>query len=254
MKILSWMQRKLDRKHGTRKENSISANHHMQEPHKEEFSDWPQGLLAIGTFGNNWKENTENSSSQDHLRDITPEEVGELQKELTLLLHKEVLVESSLEEELETHIPLDNFNCPSSLEDDKTNSNTIFGVSNDKDGHLQDNTSVVLNRGKDIRLDHANNAIGRKSLSFLLKKMFLCRSGFTPTPSLREPLPESRTEKILRVILHKKIYPQSSSPKVTAKKYLEKRYMPKTDSEMLENASDGSKWVKTDSEFIVLEI
>ncbi|KAA8523344.1 hypothetical protein F0562_009767 [Nyssa sinensis] len=201
--------------------------------------------LAIGTFGNNLKENTENhsvqgslSSSHDHLPDITAEEVVELQKELTLVLHQQVLVEFISEEETEPHIPLDNFHCPSTLEDDKTNSNTAFGVSNDKDGHLQDNCSLVLNREKDIRLDHANNAIGRKSLSFLLKKMFLCRSGFTPAPSLRETLPESRMEKAI------------------AKKNLLNRYMSKTDSEdeMLENASDGSKWVKTDSEFIVLEI
>ncbi|GKG31372.1 hypothetical protein Tco_0423860, partial [Tanacetum coccineum] len=28
-------------------------DHTRQEPPKEEFSDWPQGLLTIGTFGNN---------------------------------------------------------------------------------------------------------------------------------------------------------------------------------------------------------
>ncbi|XP_028078492.1 uncharacterized protein LOC114280332 [Camellia sinensis] len=66
---------------------------------------------------------------------------------------------------------------------------------------------------------------------------------------------------ILRAILHKKIYPQNSSsnPKATAKKYLETiSHMHNSDNnegEMLDTAAnDGSKWVKTDSEFIVLEI
>lgn len=56
---------------------------------------------------------------------------------------------------------------------------------------------------------------------------------------------------ILRAILNKRIYPQSSSPKATtAKKYLQNRqfYMTDSEDEMLNKANEGSKWVKTDSE------
>ncbi|KAK9274878.1 hypothetical protein L1049_022132 [Liquidambar formosana] len=231
--FLNWMQSKLNGKQGIKKASTISANHHMlQEPRKEEFSDWPQGLLAIGTFGNNdLKEDPErhnlqgnSSSSQDHLQDLTPEEVVKLQKELKLLLHKQNEYSSTAESA--THnLPLDKFlNCPSSLEVDRTNSDAFA------DDFEQQRWSSP--------------------------KMFVCRSGFAPAPSLRDPLPESRMEKILRAILHKKIYPQTSSPTVSKRKCLENGHMPKSESEdeMNERANDGSKWVKTDSEYIVLEI
>ncbi|CAL5401536.1 unnamed protein product [Camellia sinensis] len=278
MKIFSWMQTKLNGKQGSKNPNSISANHHMlQEPRKEEFNDWPHGFLAIGTFGNNsLREDPERcnileSSSQNHHHlhdnDLPPEEVGQFEKELVILLSKQVSTESrrsSTEELVEiTHnLQLDNFNFPTSLEDDKnSNIDTVWDDSADKKSdRLQRSicsTSVILNRGKDIRADHSKNAIGRTSLCFLLKKMFLCRNGFTsPTLSLRDPIPEkSRMEKILRAILHKKIYPQNSSsnPKATAKKYLETiSHMHNSDNnegEMLDTtANDESKWVKTDSE------
>ena len=55
---------------------------------------------------------------------------------------------------------------------------------------------------------------------------------------------------MLRTILHKKIYPQSSSPKLSTRKSLESSHIPKTanGNEKGEKADDGSKWVKTDSE------
>ncbi|KAF8406828.1 hypothetical protein HHK36_005949 [Tetracentron sinense] len=171
------------------------TDHIVQEPRKEEFSDWPHGLLAIGTFGNNdLKEDSERHELQENLSspedqiDFTAEEVGKIQEELTKL----------------------------------------------------------------YRVNH--NAIRKRSLSFLLKKMFVCGSGFAPAPSLRDPLSESRMEKLLRAILHKKIYPQKSSPSSSMKKYLENRHTLKTSSEdeMQEKANDGCKWVKTDSECMFL--
>lgn len=254
MKIFSWMQSKLNAKQGSRKQNSVSANPHidLQEPSKEEFSDWPCGLLSIGTFGinNNVKKQVEKcnlhgseASCQEHLQDIALEEVGEL------IFDKQVVESSSLD----------------SFEIDRTTSRATYeDIANKGSPPQRSNSSVVLSRGNDSRLDSANNVIAKKSLSFLLKKMFLCSSGFTPTPrpSLRDPLPESRLEKsrmemILRDILNKKIYPQSSSPKATtAKNYLQNRqfYMTDSEDEMFDEANEGSKWVKTDSEFIVLEI
>ena len=73
------------------------SDHTQKQSQKEEFSDWPYGLLAIGTFGNNAALKEEDSKpnfipenqSQDHLEQLTPEEVQKLQSELNLLLHKQ---------------------------------------------------------------------------------------------------------------------------------------------------------------------
>ncbi|XVF35155.1 hypothetical protein REPUB_Repub18cG0120600 [Reevesia pubescens] len=240
MKIFSWVHNKLTSK---KSNSNISANHHIiQQPCKEEFSDWPHGLLAIGTFGNKIKQETEKAnlqencpSPQDHLHGLTPEEVGKLQKELNLIFHEHVGQTSP-----------EKWNCSACSDD-----------SNNKDDHLHCSTSLVHSKGKDICLDNSKGgAIGQKSLSFLLKKMFFCRSGFSsPAPSLRDPIMESRMEKMLRTILYKKIYPQNSSPKLSTKKSLES-HIPKTANrdEKVEKSDDGSKWIKTDSEYIVLEI
>lgn len=80
----------------------------LQEPRKEEFSDWPQGLLAIGTFGKKSLEGDpercnlqgSQSSSQGQPLDITLEEAVELQKEL-MLFHTQVTNESRAAEDLE---------------------------------------------------------------------------------------------------------------------------------------------------------
>ncbi|KAM7254436.1 hypothetical protein ACFE04_003816 [Oxalis oulophora] len=184
-----------------------------QEP-REEFSDWPNGLLAIGTFGNtsdddhHHQKQSSSSSDHDHLQDFTAEEVGKLQKELTKLLSKKP--NSEVEKEI-AKLPLDRFlNCPSSLE-----------------------------------------------------KMFVCTSGFAPQPSLRDTLQESRMEKLLRTILHKKMHANTSRSS-SMKKFIEdKSSNPRNknnntstedDERKVKITDDGCKWVKTDSEYIVLEI
>ncbi|XP_057797103.1 protein DEEPER ROOTING 1-like isoform X2 [Salvia miltiorrhiza] len=75
-------------------------------------------------------------------------------------------------------------------------------------------------------------ATGKKSLSFLVRKLFL-RTTSTPT-TFRDAFQESRMEKLMRAMLAKKIHPRNSSAN--------------------QNAEHGFKWDKTDSEFIVLEI
>ncbi|KAJ4959535.1 hypothetical protein NE237_026646 [Protea cynaroides] len=269
--IFNWMQSKLSRKPGSSKPNGVSANHQIwQEPLKEEFSDWPNGLLAIGTFGNNNlneelqspEAQEDPSSSVELLEDFTHEEVGKLQHELTKLLsHKPVFSEAKSTGG-SSNLPLDKFlNCPSSLEVDRTNCTKFCDDLDDKDHqYLQRNIShdvVLTSKGKDVCLDSDSaNAIKKRSVSFLLKKMFACRSGFAlapnMTPGLRDPLPESRMEKLLRAILHKMKYPQSSTP-ASMKKYLENRHMvakdwKEDDLPEKEKANDGNKWVKTDSE------
>ncbi|XP_058213093.1 protein NEGATIVE GRAVITROPIC RESPONSE OF ROOTS [Rhododendron vialii] len=261
MKIFSWMQSKLNGKQRTKKPNSKSDNDQtLQEPCKEEFSDWPHGLLAIGTFGNKSLDGDpercnlqgSQSSSQGQPLDITPEEAVELQKEL-VLLHTQVSNESSAAEDLE-NLQLEMLTFTPSLEDESSKGNTVCGASAGQSGQLQRSTSL---KGKDICLDHTKKSMRKKALSFLLKKIGISQSMFAPTPSLRDPIPDKSTmEKILRAILHKKVYPQNSSTKATTKKYLDTSHMHKPDEEdeTDDTANDGSKWVKTDSEYIVLEI
>lgn len=174
---------------------------HAKQEQREEFSDWPHSLLAIGTFGNNneIKQNIEDNqntqedpSSSDEIVDFTPEEIGKLQKELTKLLRRKPNVEKEISE-----LPLDRFlNCPSSLEVDRRISNTLCSESGDKDEDIEKTLSVILDKCKDICAEKSKKSIGKKSISFLLKKMFVCRSGFAPTPNLRDSLQESRMEKV----------------------------------------------------------
>ncbi|XP_061362511.1 protein DEEPER ROOTING 1-like, partial [Gastrolobium bilobum] len=97
MKIFEWMQNKLNGSKEKKKPILISATHYMlHEPCKQEFSDWPQAFLAIGTFGNNnlkeesgnrTKSTTEDSSFfQDCIQEFMLEEVGKLQNELNIYL------------------------------------------------------------------------------------------------------------------------------------------------------------------------
>ncbi|KAK9989864.1 hypothetical protein SO802_030103 [Lithocarpus litseifolius] len=106
MKIFTWMQNKFSGRHGIKKP-SFTIDQMLEEPQKEELSDYHYGLLAIGTFGkHNLKDdqvrrNLEGnlSSSEDHLQDLTLEELGKLQKDLNLLLHEQVQSTCSKESE-----------------------------------------------------------------------------------------------------------------------------------------------------------
>ncbi|KAL0663856.1 hypothetical protein Bca4012_100693 [Brassica carinata] len=267
MKLFGWMQNKLHGKQGNTHRPSISS----ASPHKprEEFSDWPQGLLAIGTFGSVAKEQTqiqvvqevfkeENPSDvnmeahrdQDlsfsgDLDEFTPEEVGKLQKELTkLLTRKNKKRKSDVNREL-ANLPLDRFlNCPSSLEVDRRISNALAsgGDFDENEEDIERTISVILGRCKAISTESSNKK-KKKGSSPL------------PNPSLRDTFQESRMEKLLRVMLHKKINAQASSKQTSTKRYVEdKEQLSLKNEEEEGRSSDGSKWVKTDSDFIVLEI
>ncbi|KAE8674167.1 putative polygalacturonase [Hibiscus syriacus] len=113
MKFFGWMQIKLNGKPGSSKSNAVSSTYHMKQEPREEFSDWPNGLLAIGTFGNNdFKENHQSQtiiqqepsdirdqepSSSDDLQEFKIEEVRQLQKELTKLLSRKPNFDSKKE-------------------------------------------------------------------------------------------------------------------------------------------------------------
>ncbi|CAF2183220.1 unnamed protein product [Brassica napus] len=279
------MQNKLHGKQGNTHRPSISSASSHQP--REEFSDWPQGLLAIGTFGSVAKEQTqiqvvqeviqeENPSNvhvegqaQDRdqdlsfsgdLEDFTPEEVGKLQKELTkLLTRKTKKRKSDVNREL-ANLPLDRFlNCPSSLEVDRRISNAISsgGYSNENEEDIERTISVILGRCKAISTESSNKKkkskrdLSKTSVSYLLKKMFVCSEGFSPlpNPSLRDTFQESRMEKLLRVMLHKKINAQAPSKETSTKRYVEdKQQLALKNEEEEGRSSDGSKWVKTDSD------
>ncbi|KAI3447230.1 hypothetical protein Pfo_003895 [Paulownia fortunei] len=260
MKIFSWMKSKLHGKDNTIKPEPESMSYHiMHQPSKEEFSGCPSTLLAIGTFGNNLKDsektNNEESlpSSEDHLENTTPEEFGEV-KELRILLNKHIPLDSSFSGESENYdLSIEKF-LDSLPEDEEIVNELISDASENKDALLQRTASAVHRRGKDIPSDNRKNGMYRKSLSFLLKKALLCGGGFVPSPILnpilKDPSPDpkldnSRMEKILRAMLRKKKYPQRQ-------RYLD---MPGTNNDEEQGeASNGNNWVKTDSEYIVLEL
>ncbi|XP_076886856.1 protein NEGATIVE GRAVITROPIC RESPONSE OF ROOTS-like [Bidens hawaiensis] len=271
MQFFGWVQNKFN---GVQRHKNSGTATSSTHPHKEEFNDWPRGFLAIGTFGNNdhlptetieeieCAENSINgtATSSPDLSEFTPEEIGKLQKKLTKLLSKKPK-QGDQTSTTTTDLPLDRFlNCPSSLEVDRRLSTTTF-ITNPEDKEEIDRTiKVILGRCKDIcKENNSKKAIGKKSVSFLLKKMFVCSSGLPPMPGLHDRLPESRMERLLRAILKNKINPQNSFRASSAKKLTDNRQSAKKGKARAaekddEDANDGSKWVKTDSEYIVLEI
>ncbi|GJY24842.1 hypothetical protein Tco_0398500 [Tanacetum coccineum] len=128
----------------------------------------------------------------------------------------------SKKQEIPADLPLDRFlNCPSSLEVDRRLSVTANTEEvNEKEEDIDRTIRVILGRCKDICVDSGKKTVGKKSISFLLKKIFVCSSGFPTIPSLRDPLPESRMEKILRAMLKNKINPQHSQASSGRKKGL----------------------------------
>nr|XP_016444856.1 PREDICTED: uncharacterized protein LOC107770107 isoform X1 [Nicotiana tabacum] len=185
MKIFNWFQSKKNGKQGTNKQKAVRVTNHMlHQPIREEFSDWPIELLAIGTFGNNsLNKDVGNLNHQPyHLEELTPEEVGELQKELKLLLCDSTSPDPAKgsTKDLEKF-----FDCLQSLEDDKEN-------------HLKQSNSIVCGKKQEVQLENTNSGISTKTLSYLLEKAFACRGRFTvPSPPLlRDPISQSKFEKL----------------------------------------------------------
>ncbi|CAN1827985.1 Protein DEEPER ROOTING 1 [Linum perenne] len=168
---------------------------------REEFSDWPHGLLAIGTFG--IKDTTNHADTQQVVvedDDRIQHEIEKLQKELNkLLTQKPDLLKKEKNEDVVANFPLDRFlNCPSSLEIDRSTHDGSLDerYENDDGDDIERTISVILGKCKDIRAKKKEKNIGKKSISFLLKKMFVCSSGFAPQPSMKDTLGESRMEKV----------------------------------------------------------
>lgn len=249
MKIFSWMRSK---RYGANQANNNPSpqpksyhDHMMHQSCKEEFSDWPNGLLAIGTFGNNNLKHSDKLQDEDDQdkTTTTAQDLEEVDRELRLLLNND-------------HISVDS-SFSGENENENLSVDQLLDRLRDGDAGLKRNSSSVVERGrKDMKSDKRKRGIGKKSLCFLMKKILLCGGGFVaPPPIIRDPLPDpkldhSTMEKILRAMVHKKIYPQRPTPK----KYLEMGKRESEDEQDQEACNHTSKWDKTDSEYIVLEI
>ncbi|CAO2841674.1 unnamed protein product [Amaranthus hypochondriacus] len=270
MKLFSWVNNKLNGRQSISNNTNIYASNKNQTAQfgadqKEEFSDWPQGFLSIGTLfikplkEDNIKDDQNEKSlpSQNPILDFTLEEVKELQKELNALMSSNTRSSTSIKEEEEEE--------STSIKEEKEEEEEW---DDDDDQHLS--TIVPNNKAKDkIYLENYGKKamVNKKSLSFLLKKMFICGSidGLRPTYSLRDPtiseLPKTRLSKMLRALLRKKIHPHNSScPTIKrGKKYLGSGQIGSITNYEDEDDFDTQgnntiKWDKTDTEYIVLEI
>lgn len=138
-------------------------------------------------------------SSHDHPHDLTPEEVGKLQRDLKSLFHKQVSAEHSSISELDNpDLQLDKIIdlFSSFISTATATSNACTDDLKQKDGQPKRSSSLVASTSpKDVCLANSKSTLGKRSLTFLLKKMFVCGSGFAPRPSFKDPIPESRMDK-----------------------------------------------------------
>ncbi|KAL6656075.1 hypothetical protein ACP70R_006901 [Stipagrostis hirtigluma subsp. patula] len=242
MKIFSWVANKIGGKQETRRPAKSAASYraNVSECRNDEFSDWPQSLLAIGTFGNKQIEEEAQSSSgnvqtmQDSIK-FTEEEVDNIRKEF------EVLLESNGQGEVQ------------GSHDDEQVASQGHGGEDDNEKRREQliNKEIIMSKAREI-IGKKWGGLKPRSVASLFR-LFVCKGGFTSTiPEPRNSLPQSRMEKLLRAILQKKIHPQNSSTSVT-RRHLDWKPDEKEINEYLEDAlrdldDDGAKWVKTDSD------
>ncbi|XP_047342742.1 protein NEGATIVE GRAVITROPIC RESPONSE OF ROOTS-like [Impatiens glandulifera] len=259
MKFFSWMHKKLING-GQAQTKSI-----QQEKQEQYYCHEQRQLLSIGTLGNHAiteKPNIQKQSlmmseeeNDEDMSDFSPEEVGKLEKELKKLLRKKELSVSA-----STELPLDRFlNCPSSLEMDRRISDisscSSSSVQQDEEEEvIIDRTiRVIIDRCKTICKERKKGklGIGKKSISFLFNKMFfLCGNGFNSSPATS--MIDSRMEKLLRTMLSMKFNHSQNKKQLVEGKSLRSRK--ELESDEIDEKKNGHQWVKTDSEYIVLEI
>ncbi|KQK15267.2 hypothetical protein BRADI_1g21555v3, partial [Brachypodium distachyon] len=231
-------------------------------------NDW--SLLSIGTLGN---EPEPPPAMPDQVPDFTIDEVKKLQEALNKLLRRAKSKSSArgstagstagAGDEDPNQLPLDRFlNCPSSLEVDRSLSLRLQGGGG-QNGEFSPDTQIILTKARELLVgtNAGAGAIKQKSFKFLLKKMFACRGGFAPAPTLKDPV-ETRLEKLFKTMLQKKMSARPSNAASSSRKYyLEDKPMGKIrmdrfpDEDEDDNGEDDIfKWDKTDSDFIVLEV
>lgn len=172
MKLLSWMQSKLQGKVKFQNKGSHS-NPSIEQPEEITSPSLPLGLLAIGTFGNNnnvlkvLKTDAENAvvddqspskeTEDDDKHDGSLEDVPKLEEEL-----REVWQQNSQLGD-----------CDNETEEQ--------GV--------KKNIGLVIRewKGDDEKGNYDPKSIAKRSVSFLVKKIFVCGSGFAPLPPSPPP-------------------------------------------------------------------
>ncbi|XP_023527029.1 uncharacterized protein LOC111790378 [Cucurbita pepo subsp. pepo] len=74
---------------------------------------------------------------------------------------------------------------------------------------------------------HNPKSIVKRSVSFLVKKVFVCGGGGfappQPPPNFMDTPQDATMKKILRMMLHKKIYPKSSSQTASLKRFIKEK-------------------------------
>lgn len=156
----------------------------MSECRNDEFSDWPQSLLAIGTFGNKQIEEEAHSSSrnvqtvQDSVK-FTEEEVDNIRKEF------EVLIEGNDQAEVQ---------C-SNADGQVTSQKHVGEDGRDKHQDQLMNKEIIMSKAREI-IGKKGGTIKPRSIASLLR-LFVCKGGFTaPIPEPRNSFPQSRMEKV----------------------------------------------------------
>lgn len=244
MKIFSWVANKIGGKQEASRfpaSSSGPSRANVSDCRNDEFSDWPESLLAIGTFGNKQIEevaqeqnSSEDGQSMQEAAKFTEEEVDKIQKEFAMIL--------ASKDQTKTY----------DSQDENVNEKQMDRLMNKKIIRSKSNESLTK-KGKTLK---------PRSVAALLK-LLVCKGGFaTAVPDPRNSFPQSRMEKLLKAILQTKIHPQNPAPLVP-RKHLDWKPDQNEIDELLEDAlsdvdddddDDGAKWVKTDSDFIVLEM
>ncbi|URD77421.1 Glycosyl hydrolases family 28 [Musa troglodytarum] len=194
----------------------------------KELGDRLHTLLAIGTLGDTYpKEEPQRHEPHldisEDLPGFTVEEAKELQKELAKLLARKQK-SSAHGSEIAEDDRANTFLSRSLLENSE-------GVNH---GDRSPDTRITLRKLKDA-LSCSYTAIKKESLSFLLKRMFVCGRGFAQTPSFEGgSIADPSVEKILKAILTKKICPQSAAPTLMTKR--------SSDNKSMEQVQAG-KWI-----------
>ncbi|KAL5196993.1 hypothetical protein ABZP36_000505 [Zizania latifolia] len=278
--IINWMQNRLNAKQEKRRTDAAAAaavssarcrgESCRQEAREEKVAIADYGFLSIGTLGNESPPRTMAplAAAEQDVPDFTVEEVKKLQEALNKLLRRAkskssgrgstadqlplaAAVAAGDDERAGSNLPLDRFlNCPSSLEVDRTISlgRHAAEVDGGQNGELSPDTHILLSKARDLLVTttttNNNGDIKQKSFKFLLKKMFICRGGFATAPSLKDPV-ESRTEKLFRTMLHRKMNPRPNN--APRGKIMQREHI---HDEEDEDGEDIFKWDKTDSDLV----
>lgn len=123
------------------------------------------------------------------MQELTPDDAGNLQNAVNIYFWGQVETKGVIEQAEDT--------TDHQINQRFRENKTFSDGSNSNGGNFYPNSSLINSLGNYPCLDNSKSLIGKKSLVFLLKKMFVCRSGFQPTPTFKDPLStESRMEKV----------------------------------------------------------